>query len=257
MKKSLSKVIVVIPARMNSKRFPGKPLKNILGVAMIEHVYFRAVQCKGVDDVVIATCDQEIIDICKSFGAKTILTSAQHERSIDRVAEAVENLNCNIVVNLQGDEPLVTPNIIQELINVMKENELVDCANLVSKIDKDEFINPNTVKIVNDVNGNIIYFSREPIPSKSKSSTENFDKFRQIGIMAFRKNFLLKYSDLPSTPLEKIESVDMLRILEHGYKIKMVKVDYEGFGVDIPSDILKVEKLMAKDNLWLKYTSDH
>jgi 3-deoxy-manno-octulosonate cytidylyltransferase (CMP-KDO synthetase) len=257
MKNNLPKVIVVIPARMDSKRFPGKPLKKILGISMIEHVYSRAVLCKEVDYVLIATCDQEIMNACKSFGAKAVLTSAQHERSVDRVAEAAKNLNYDIVVNLQGDEPQVTPDIIQELINSMKDDELVDCANLVSKIDKEEFISPNTVKIVNDVNDNILYFSREPIPSKSKSSTENFDKYRQIGIMAFRKNFLLKYTELPSTPLEKIESVDMLRILEHGFKIKMIKVDYEGVGVDIPSDISKVEKLMASDDLLPKYSPNN
>jgi len=253
MKKTLPKVVVVIPVRMGSTRFPGKPLKKILGISMIEHIYKRAALCKQIDDIAIATCDQEIIDACESFGAKAIMTSTKHDRSVDRVAEAINNINCDIVVNLQGDEPMVTPYIIQELINVMNSDELVECANLVSKIDIEEFLNPNTVKIVNDINDNIIYFSREPIPSKSKSSNDNFENYRQIGIMAFRKNFLLKYTELPSTPLENIESVDMLRILEHGFKIKMVKVDYKGIGVDIPSDISKVEQLMTNDGLLQKY----
>jgi len=244
---------VVIPVRMASTRFPGKPLKNILGISMIEHVYCRAALCKKVDEILIATCDKEIMDACKSFGAKAILTSIRHERSVDRVAEAVNNLDCEIVINLQGDEPLVTPDIIETLIKKMKEDKLINCANLVSKIDEEEFNSPNTVKIVNDLNNNIIYFSRESIPSKSKSTDEEFEKYKQIGIIAFRKKFLLTYTDLPSTPLENIESVDMLRVLEHGFTIKMVKVEYKGVGVDVPSDIPRVEKLMANDNLLSQY----
>ena len=249
------KVIVVIPARMASTRFPGKPLKKILGISMIEHVYRRVSLCKELDDIVIATCDQEIMDVCKIIGANVILTSAHHERSVDRVAEAVNNLNCDIVINLQGDEPQVTPDIIEELINEINNDESIDCANLVSEASEEEFLSPNTVKVVNDVNDNIVYFSREPIPSKSKGTGEKFDKYKQIGIMAFRKDFLLTYSNLAPTPLEKIESVDMLRVLEHGLKIRMVKVHYDGVGVDVPSDIPLVEKLMANDNLLAEYYS--
>ena len=246
------KVVAVIPARMDSSRFPGKPLKNILGISMLEHVYRRANLCRELDDVIIATCDQIIIDACSKFGAKSVLTSMDHERSVDRVAEAVSNLNCDVVINLQGDEPQVTPDIISSLIDAMMVSESVNCANLVSEISEEEFHSPNTVKVVNDNNNNIIYFSREAIPSTSKYS-KSIVKYKQIGIMAFRKDFIFKYQTLNSTPLEQIESVDMLRVLEHGYKIKMVKVNYEGIGVDIPSDIDRVEKILKKDILLYQY----
>ena len=252
MSKNKLKVVAVIPVRMDSSRFPGKPLKNILGISMLEHVYRRASLCKELDEVIIATCDQIIIDNCNKIGAKSVLTSKDHERSVDRVAEAVSNINCDIVINLQGDEPLVNPNIISSLIDEMCKSELVDCANLVSEISEEEFISPNTVKVVNDINNNIIYFSREAIPSISKFN-DSVVKYKQIGIMAFRKEFIFKYQTLDSTPLEKIESVDMLRVLEHGYKIRMVKVSYKGIGVDIPTDINRVEKMLKKDILLPQY----
>ena len=252
MNKEELKSVAVIPARMDSSRFPGKPLENILGMSMLEHVYKRATLCKELDDVVIATCDKIIVDACNQFGAKSILTSLSHERSVDRVAEAISNINCDIVINLQGDEPQVTPDIISSLITTMKNDQSVNCANLVSEISEEEFISSNTVKIVNDNNNNIIYFSREPIPSKAKYNKQII-KYKQIGIMAFRKDFIIKYQNLSSTPLEQIESVDMLRVIEHGYKIRMVKVNYNGIGVDIPSDLHRVEELLKTDILLNEY----
>lgn len=249
----MPKVAIVIPARMASTRFPGKPLEKILGISMIQHIYSRVQMCRNVSSIVIATCDKEIINASKKFGAQAVLTSKKHKRSVDRVAEAVKKIDCDIVINLQGDEPLVTPEIIDKLITVMIEEKEIYCANLVTKIGENQFNDTNTVKIVHDINNNIIYFSREPIPSKSKFSNTQFIKYKQIGIMAFTKEFLIRYNNLTPTPLEEIESVDMLRVVEHGYKIKMVNVEYDGLGVDIPKDINRVEKLMKKDNLLSKY----
>jgi 3-deoxy-manno-octulosonate cytidylyltransferase (CMP-KDO synthetase) len=246
----MAKIIAIIPARMASTRFPGKPIVNICGKPMIEHVWRRVKMNKSLDEVVIATCDDEIKECAESFGAKVIMTSYKHERCTDRIAEAMNSIEADIIVNVQGDEPLIVPQMIDALIApFVKKNDLV-CTNLMSKISSEsEFESPDVVKVVVDKENNAIYFSREPIPSRLKAGGMLFDKYKQLGVIAFRNDFLNLFAHLEPTPLEKVESVDMLRAIEHGYKVHMVLVDHAMVGVDTPADLKRAEELMRGDKL--------
>jgi len=255
MLKEKMKVIAVIPARMTSTRFPGKPLAKILGIPMVEHVYQRVALCPLIEKVIVATCDEEIYSAVQSFDGNAVMTSDSHERSVDRVAEAVESIEGEIVINVQGDEPLVRPDIIEALLSPMFKDESIQCANLITEIDDEDYNSPNEVKVVCEINGDILYYSREPIPSLRKAGSGDFIKLKQIGIIGFRKEFLNIFAKLSPTPLEAIESVDMLRALEHGYKVKMVNVAFNGIGVDVPEDIQLAEKLMLDDDLRSTYFS--
>lgn len=248
------KITVIIPARMGSSRFPGKPLAKILGLPMIEHVRRRASFCDSVDDVYVATCDEEIKEAVESYGGNVIMTAATHERCTDRIEEAARVLNTDIVVNVQGDEPVLLPQIVDAAVQPLAERDDVLCTCVVYPItDVAELQDANVVKVVLDQNNWIMYFSRSPIPYFK--TNENYPLYKQSGVMAFRKDFLHQYSWLAPTPLEKAESVDMLRILEHGYKILGVVTHYVSIGVDIPSDITRVEKLIINDEIQKGYYS--
>lgn len=247
------KIIGFIPARMGSSRFPGKPLASICGIPMIEHVYKRCAMSDSLDDLFVATCDQEIFDCVVAFGGKAIMTDVCHERCTDRIAEAVGNIDCDIIVNIQGDEPMVFPEMIDLAIDPLLNDSSVVCSNLMAPIQSDiEFEDPNEVKVVVDSEWNALYFSREPIPSKKKGGI-NIQPFKQVCIIPFRREFLFTYTHLSPTPLEIIESVDMLRVLEHGYKVRMVPTDYHTYSVDTPEDLRLVEIEMQKDPLFPRY----
>lgn len=253
------KVIGVIPARMGSSRFPGKPLAKILGIPMIGHIYFRSKMATALNDVYLATCDEEIMQYAESIGAKAIMTSDKHERASDRIAEAVIKIEkttgqkADIVVMIQGDEPMVVPEMINLAVLPMLKDKKILVANLLTPIKtQEEFQDPNSIKVVVDNNNNAIYFSREPIPSKKKWKGQ-VPMYKQVCIIPFRRNFLLKFNDLKPTRLEKVESIDMLRVLEHGYKVKMVLENFETYSVDTPEDLLFVEGQMKKDPLVVKY----
>lgn len=239
---------------MSSSRFPGKPMKDINGIPMIGHCYFRARLCKSLDQVYVATCDDIIFDYINSIGGKAIMTSKNHERASDRAAEALHKIEkslqekFDIVVMLQGDEPMVTPNMINKSLEPFKDKN-VEVVNLYSKItNMDEYEDPNEVKVVFDRYDNAIYFSREPIPS-SKKGAKNFDTFKQVCVIPFRRKALMDFNDLEETPLEIIESVDMMRIIENGRKVRMVKIEEDSYSVDVKSDLDKVIKLMKTDSL--------
>ena len=210
-------VVGIIPARMASSRFPGKPMKNIKGTPMIGHVYNRSKMCKKLNEVYVATCDQEIADYILSINGKVIMTSSEHERASDRSAEAmlkIENIlkqTLDIVVMIQGDEPMVTPSMIEKSLKPFSDSK-INVVNLMSKMKTlEEFEDPNEPKVVFDKFYNAIYFSREPIPSRKKG----FDKvpmYKQVCIIPFRRDYLLKFNNMPETELEKIESIDMNRI---------------------------------------------
>lgn len=247
------KAIGVIPARMGSSRFPGKPLALIRGLPMIEHVYKRSAMSESLDELYVATCDMEIYDAVDQFGGKAIMTDICHERCTDRVAEAVNDMDLDIVVIIQGDEPLVYPDMIDQAVKAIVEDDSIVCVNLMSEMENDaDFNDPNEVKVVVDNENNALYFSREPIPSNKKYES-TYPRYKQVCIMPFRKDFLVKYNNLKPTPLEIIESVDMLRILEHGYKVKMVYTDKKTFSVDTPEDIAKVELIMTEDSIFKLY----
>jgi 3-deoxy-manno-octulosonate cytidylyltransferase (CMP-KDO synthetase) len=252
-------IIGIIPARMASTRFPGKPLVPICGIPMVGHIFLRSMMSHALDGVYVATCDTAVKDYMATLGGRAVMTSDKHERATDRTAEAMIAIEketgkiIDIVVMIQGDEPLVTPTLIDALVKPMQENESIQITNLISTIDDDEeFNSPNAVKIVMDTAGNALYFSREPIPSVKKFDGA-FTRFKQLGIIAFRRSFLLKFNRLTPTPLEKIESVDMLRILEHGLKINLVMSPDKIYSVDTPEDLRHVEKLMVSDPLLKKY----
>jgi len=247
------KTIGVIPARMASSRFPGKPLAPILGLPMIEHVYRRCALSRTLDAVYVATCDREIADAVKGFGGEAVMTSACHERCTDRVAEAATDIPGEIIVIIQGDEPMVRPEMIDAAVGPLRTDRSILCVNLMSAIrDPEDFRDPNEVKVVVDREGNALYFSREPIPSGKKYG-KPVTGYRQVCIMPFRRDFLFRYTQLPPTPLEIIESVDMLRILEHGYRIRMVETPFETCSVDTPEDLRHVEHLMEGDPLTSTY----
>jgi 3-deoxy-manno-octulosonate cytidylyltransferase (CMP-KDO synthetase) len=250
------KVIGVIPARMGSSRFPGKPLYQICGIPMIEHVYRRSAMSTSLSDVYVATCDTEIFDVVVNFGGKAIMTDICHERCTDRVAEAVKNIDADIVVIIQGDEPLVFPDMIDAAIKPLLEDASIVCSNLMAEIKSDkDFNDPNEVKVVVDQQNFALYFSREAIPS-TKKSIKYFKKFKQVCIMPFTKKFLFTYSALSPTPLEEIESVDMMRILEHGYKLKLVLTDHNTISVDTKEDLMEVEMIMETDPLFTIYKAE-
>ncbi len=248
------KAIAVIPARMSSTRFTGKPLADILGLPMIEHVRRRTALCSDFQDVVVATCDREIYDVVVKNNGKAIMTSKSHERCTDRVAEAVRSLDADIVVNVQGDEPLVHPDMFPPLLKPLQQENALFCTNLMARIENEEdFASPNVVKTVCNPENDAIYFSREPIPSASKVESLDYDRFMQTGLIAFRKDFLQVFTDLTPTPLEKVESVDMLRAIEHGYKVRMVLTPFRVVGVDTARDLGQAVELMKNDPLFGGY----
>jgi 3-deoxy-manno-octulosonate cytidylyltransferase (CMP-KDO synthetase) len=252
-------ILGIIPARMASTRFPNKPMAKILGIPMIGHVYYRSRMCKLLNDVWVATCDQEIFDYVRSSGGKAVMTADTHERASDRAAEAMAKIEqetgkkIDIVVMIQGDEPMLCPEMIGLAVKPMMDDTSIDIVNLMGKIKtREEQEDPNTVKVVVDLQGFALYYSREPIPSWKKGAT-SVPMLKQVPIIPFRRDFLLTFNHLNPTPLEIVESVDMMRVLEHGYKVKMVLDDFETYGVDTPEDLMKVESLMKNDSLVREY----
>lgn len=257
------KTIGIIPARMASSRFPGKPLADIHGVPMIGHVYFRSIMSSLLDEVYIATCDQEIMDYAASIGARAVMTANTHERASDRTAEAMIKIEretgrrVDIVVMIQGDEPMIFPEMIDRAVSPFLEDPEVLVSNLMTPLKtREEHEDPNEVKVVVDSQNNALYFSREPIPSRKKGYDE-VPMFKQVCIIPFRRDFLLKFNELKPTPLEEIESVDMLRVLEHGMKVKMVPSEYDTYSVDTQQDLDHVVRLMQGDTLRNQYETCH
>ena len=252
-------IIGIIPARMGSSRFPGKPLVKIHGISMIEHVYKRSAMSKSLDDIYVATCDTEIKEAVEVFGGKAVMTADTHERCTDRTAEAMlkieeeSNKKTDIVVMVQGDEPMVTPDMIEQSITPMLKDSSINVVNLMARMKTvEEFEDPNEVKVVVDLNGNALYFSRESIPSRKKG-VDNVPMLKQVCIIPFRRDYLLKFNSMPETPLERIESVDMMRILENGEQVRMVMTDVETLSVDTPEDLKRAAKLMDEDKVMYQY----
>ncbi|MDB2532171.1 3-deoxy-manno-octulosonate cytidylyltransferase [Alphaproteobacteria bacterium] len=244
------KILAIIPARMGSSRFPGKPLARINGYPMIGHCYERAKLCADLTDCYVATCDKEIYDFIESIGGKVVMTSPHHERASDRAAEALliieERHQCkyDVVVMIQGDEPMVTPHMITESIKPIMSDPSVCVVNLMAEIVDDiEFEDPNEVKVVVGKNSDALYFSRAAIPSKAKFDGA-IPRLKQVCIIPFTRNFLIEFNAIPETPLEIIESIDMLRILENGKKVRMVLTKEKTWSVDTKEDLKKVEEKM-------------
>jgi 3-deoxy-manno-octulosonate cytidylyltransferase (CMP-KDO synthetase) len=249
------KSIAIIPARMGSSRFPGKPMKEIHGIPMIGHCYYRTSMCKDLFATYVATCDQEIFDYIKSINGNVVMTSSSHEMASDRASEAMTiieeeiNSKVDIVVMVQGDEPMLTPEMISESLKPFKSDLTVNVVNLMASMkSREEFEDPNEVKVVVDNLSNAIYFSREAIPSKKKFTSE-INMLKQVCVIPFKREYLLKFNEMERTNLEVIESIDMLRLLENGEKVRMVMCDTLSYSVDTPEDLLKTQKAMENDPL--------
>ncbi len=249
------KTVAVIPARMGSSRFPGKPLASILGRPMIEHVYRRTAMCPELAEVFVATCDQEIMDSVSAFGGRAIMTSSSHQRASDRVAEAAGSFDADIIVMIQGDEPMTYPQMIEASLGPLRNGDKqIACVNLTARIQtEEEFSDPNTIKVVMDADGYAVYMSREPIPTRHLQPFDSLTAFKQVCIIPFTAASLQDFIRLPPTPLEVAESIDMLRFIEHGHRVKMVQTDYATQAVDTPEDLKRVEKLLEKDPLTKEY----
>lgn len=250
----MSRVVCIIPARMASTRFPGKPLAPILGLPMIEHVRRRVALCDWLDGVIVATCDEAIRRVVERAGGRVIMTGSAHERCTDRIAEAAARVTADIVINVQGDEPLILPRMLEAVAEPLLNDPSLPASNLAVEIEgPKEFSDPNAPKLVANLAGDILYISREPIPSRSKAGTDAYGKLKQLGIIAFRSDFLQAFTRLPPTPLEQIESVDMLRAVEHGYRVRVVVTKGRMIGVDRPGDVERVERALADDALLPRY----
>ena len=254
-------IIGIIPARMESTRFPGKPMAEILGMPMIGHVYHRCIMSKSLDEVYVATCNREIYNYINSIGGNSIMTSNSHERASDRASEALikieKSLNkkFDIVVMLQGDEPMTTPEMIDVAVDPLISDPNIVVTNLMSRINtREECKDPNEIKVVIDENKYALYFSREAIPSNKKYKNE-INSYKQVCVIPFKRDFLIKYNQLTPTPLEIIESIDMNRILEHGYKVKMVEIKEDTLAVDTKVDLDSVIKKMKSDKLLNLYNN--
>ncbi len=242
-------ILALIPARMGSSRFPGKPMAKILEKPMIGHVYERVAQSKLLTMTAVATCDQEIYDYIESLGGIAVMTSNTHERASDRCAEALiklekqHNIKYDIVVMVQGDEPMTHPDMISEAVQPMLEDETIKVTNLIAEIKTiEEFEDRNCIKVVCDLNNNAIYFSREPIPTRAKE--DKVPMYKQVCVIPFKRDFLLQYNEITPTPLEVAESVDMMRVLEHGMSVYMAPTKFNTHAVDTVEDLVMVEKLM-------------
>lgn len=248
-------IVCVIPARMGSSRFFGKPLSLISGKSLITRVYEAVVGCSDLSDCIVATCDEVIKNEVEANGGIAIMTSGAHERASDRCAEAIDIYEkesgkfVDVVVMVQGDEPLTTQSMVSAAVRPMIDNSDIQVVNLMAKIhDKAEFNNPDVIKVVTDINSKAKYFSRHPIPflQQAGESDISFFGYKQVCVIPFRRDFLKVYNELPETELEKRESVDMLRIIEHGHSVMMVEIDEKTHAVDRPNDVAIVERLLEE-----------
>ncbi len=250
------KAIAIIPARYDSVRFPGKPLAPLLDKPVIQHVYENARTSKAVDRVLVATDNDSIFRAVTAFGGEAVMTSPDLASGTDRIAEVAKNLDYDIIVNVQGDEPIIRGKMIDTVVRLL-DDKRASMGTLVKRVQNpDEIFNPNTVKAVFDREGFAIYFSRSTIPHyrdefskfredtvvNLKPETENLKFFKHIGIYSYRKDVLIDLTKLPQSDLEKAEKLEQLRALENGYKIKVGETDLETIGVDTPEDLKKVEK---------------
>jgi len=246
------KVIGVIPARLGSTRFKAKVIANLLGKPVIQHVWENAKKARTLDDLVIACDDESIMRVVQEFGGKAVYTSVDQPSGTDRLAEVVNPLDVDIAVNIQGDEPLMKPIMIDNLVIALQEEKIAQMATVIKKIgDDSELTNSNIVKAVIDKNGYALYFSRYAIPYNRTGEDEENKKrpkyYKHIGLYAFRKEFLFTFRNLPKSSLETAEELEQLRVLENGYKIKTVETTFDTIGVDTPEDLKRVEEELLKE----------
>lgn len=247
-------ILAIIPARMGSSRFPGKPMALVMGKPMIGHVWERVSRSPLVTLTAVATCDAEIAEYVRSLGGVAVMTSDSHERASDRCAEALlvleaeRGLRYDFVVMVQGDEPMFHPDMVAEALQPLLNEPDLQVANLLAPLQDDkELEDRNCIKVVCDLRSNALYFSREPIPTRARG--QQIPMGKQVCVIPFRRDFLLEYTRLKPTPLEIAESVDMLRVLEHGGKVRMVPTNHQTQSVDTEEDMRRVEELMRLEGV--------
>ncbi|MBU2698987.1 3-deoxy-manno-octulosonate cytidylyltransferase (CMP-KDO synthetase) [Sporomusaceae bacterium BoRhaA] len=240
--------LCIIPARYASTRFPGKPLADIAGKPMIQHVYERACRALLPTDVLVATDSDVILKTVLAFGGQAVMTSANHPTGTDRLAEVASSRpDVDVIVNVQGDEPLIDPQVIDDLAAAFLHDEQLAMATVMTPLTIEEQRDANVVKVVTDLGGYALYFSRSLIPFPRHEA--RLPVYKHIGLYAYRRDFLLKFASLAPTPLEQTESLEQLRVLEHGYKIKVLLVDRAPVGVDTPEDLERVNQLILGGTL--------
>lgn len=242
------KSVVIIPARMAATRFPGKPLVDLCGKPMIQWVYERSRSAYGVSQVIVATCDLEIMEAVRAFGGEAVMTSSAHRSGTDRLAEAAAALDADVIVNVQGDEPLIDPASIELALKPFTSDNEITMTSLMTPIDAQTAQNPNLVKVVVDMQKHALYFSRSPIPYE-RNPLQDSHIYGHVGLYAYTRDFLLKFASLQPTPLEKAESLEQLRVLEHGYRIKMVEIKDRPLGVDTLDDLEKARLAIINGDL--------
>jgi 3-deoxy-manno-octulosonate cytidylyltransferase (CMP-KDO synthetase) len=243
-------VVGVIPARYASSRYEGKVLADICGKPMLQHVWEAAGRALFLDDLLVACDDQRVFDVCKSFGARVVMTSKEHACGTDRICEVVQDIDARYVINIQADEPLLKPVMIDMVARALLDDPKEYMATLMKKIvDAQEVVDPNVVKVVADKRGHALYFSRVAIPHRAATSdvTEPV-YFKHIGMYGYTKDFLFIYKNLAQSALEKTEKLEQLRALQEGYYIKILETRYDTIGVDTPADLEKVKQYMREMN---------
>lgn len=242
-------VIGIIPARYSSTRFEGKVLADIMGKPMLQHVWERAKQAPTLEDLIIACDDERIAEAAEGFGAKVVMTAKGHASGTDRICEVVSFLDVKIIINIQGDEPLIHPVMIDTVARSLLEDKNVSIATLMKKIDNsNELSDPHVVKVVVDKNNFALYFSRAPIPYHAHNSDLTPVFYKHIGLYGYTKDFLFTYKNLPPSSLERIERLEQLRVLQEGLKIKVIETRYETVGVDVPADLEKVKQVLSQEH---------
>ncbi|QTL96815.1 3-deoxy-manno-octulosonate cytidylyltransferase [Iocasia frigidifontis] len=237
------KIIAVIPARYSSSRFPGKALIDIKGKSMIQRVYDR-VKLLGelLIDIIVATDDERIYNEVKNFGGKPVMTPSDCQSGTDRIAFVAKDLSCDLIVNVQGDEPLLEPEMVRAAVRPFLEDNSLEMSTVKKEITaREEIDNPNIVKVITDLKGDALYFSRYPVPYQRNEAAKYY---KHIGLYVYKRDFLLKYTSLEPAPLEKSESLEQLRALENGYRIRVVETEYNSIGVDVPDDLDKVVSII-------------
>ncbi len=244
------KAIGIIPARFESSRFPGKVLADLLGRPLIQYVYEEALKSNSLEDLLVATDDERILKAVENFGGRAVMTAKEHKSGTDRLAEVVNPIDTQIVVNIQADEPLIQFSMIDELVNCLLEDPNIPMASLIHKIEgMQDLMDHNVVKAVKDKDNFALYFSRSPIPHLKSSSPlwQTLTFYKHLGLYAYTKDFLFTFTNLPLGELEQAERLEQLRALEHGYRIKLIETRFNTIGVDTPEDLEKVKQLISED----------
>jgi 3-deoxy-manno-octulosonate cytidylyltransferase (CMP-KDO synthetase) len=249
-------VVAVIPARYASSRFPGKALADLAGKPMVQHVAERAAEAKTVDRVLVATDDERIAAAVRAFGTEAVLTDPGHPSGTDRIAEAIRGIACDLVVNVQGDEPLLPPAMVDEAVEPFFADPALEMGTVCRAIeDARDLADPNVVKVVRDLEGYALYFSRAPVPhARDGQRGTAAPPCKHIGLYVYRREFLFRFTAWKPTPLEEAERLEQLRALEHGVRIRVVETRHDSVGVDTPDDLARVQRLLER-RTWIPSSS--